>query len=111
MIERIAKTGFYVSLISYVCFWLLDVLRPGFVSRSISVHLFLFATLVFGIWWAVVVKEYTDRPWVQMLCAGAFGIILSVITWTFGEGFGAFRLIVVVTAFFIPLIFWRLIQK
>ncbi len=109
--HSIAKTGFYVSLISYSVFWLLDVVRPGFVARSFSVHLFLLAALIFGIWWAVMVKEYADRPWVQALLAIVLGFFLSVITWGAGVGFGAFRLVVVVVAFFIPLMVWRLIQK
>ncbi len=107
----IAKTGFYVSLISYAVFWLLDVMRPGFVARSFSVHLFLLAALIFGVWWGMTLKEYTDRPWVQILFTAIFGFFLSVITWGVGEGFGALRLVVVVIAFFIPFIVWRLIQK
>jgi hypothetical protein len=107
----IAKTGFYVSLVSYGIFWLFDVVRPGFVSRSFSVHLFLLAALIFGIWWGITVKEYMDRPWAQMPIAIVLGFALSVITWGAGEGFGALRLVVVVITFFIPTLFWRLVQK
>ena len=110
MFERIAKTGFYMSLFSYVAFWMMDILRPGFVSRSFSVHLFLLATVIFGIWWGMTVKDYTDRPWLQMLTTVAFGIILSVITWRFGEGFDALRPLMTLVAFFTPLLFWRLVR-
>jgi len=88
----------------------MDILRPGFVVRSFSVHLFFLATLIFGVWWAVIVKEYTDRPWVQMLAVTTFGIILSVITWLFGEGFGALRLIITLVALLSPFLFWRLLR-
>lgn len=108
--EKIAKTGFYVSLISYVCFWLLDLLRPGFVARSFSVHLFLLAALMFGVWWGMRVKEYTDRPWIQLVIAIVFGILLSVITWNLGVGIGMWRVIVTVFVFFVPATFWRLIR-
>ncbi len=109
--HRIAKTGFYVSLISYLLFWLFDSLRPGFVARSFSVHLFLLGAIGFGIWWGFIVKEYSDRPWAQLLVALILGMGLTVITWVFGEGLGAVRLLIAVTALFIPLLFWRLIRE
>ena len=101
----ISRTGFYVSLISYVVFWVLDILKPGFVARTFSVHIFFLSAIVFGIWWAVVVKEYTERPWFEMLVALVLGILLSVLTWIFGEGLGMFRFLIVLTAFFTPLLF------
>lgn len=108
--EKIAKTGFYVSLISYVIFWLLDLLRSGFVARSFSVHLFLLAALVFGIWWAIVVKEYTERPWVQLAVALSLGILLSVITWNLGTGLGMWRLVVTVMVVGVPVVVWDVVR-
>jgi|GEM_PF-782413 len=107
----ISRTGFYVSLISYIVFWVLDIFQPGFVARTFSVHIFLLSAIVFGIWWAIVVKEYTERPWLEMLFALALGILLSVLTWIFGEGLGMFRLLVVVIAFMTPLLFLRLLRN
>ncbi len=106
----ISRTGFYVSLISYVVFWVLDILQPGFVARTFSVHIFLLSAIVFGIWWAIVVKEYTERPWFEMLVALVLGILLSVLTWIFGEGLGMFRILVVFLALFVPLLVLRLFK-
>ncbi|MBI4713963.1 hypothetical protein HY771_02150 [Candidatus Uhrbacteria bacterium] len=91
MFEIISRTGFYVSIVSYAVFWILDAILPGFVARSFSVHIFLLSAIVFGIWWAISVKEYTQRPWLEILCALVLGILLSVLTWIFGEGFDMFR--------------------
>jgi hypothetical protein len=107
---QISRTGFYTSIISYAGFWILDALRPGFVARSFSIHIFLLSAIVFGIWWAIVVKEYTERPWFEMLVAIIFGILLSVLAWVFGEGFGMFRFLIVIIAFFTPLLFLRLLR-
>ncbi|MBI2475231.1 hypothetical protein HYV69_02270 [Candidatus Uhrbacteria bacterium] len=107
--STISHTGFYVSLISYVVFWILDILKPGFVARVFSVHIFLLSAIAFGIWWAIMVKEYTERPWFEMIIALVMGILLSVLVWIFGEGFGMFRFLVVIIAFFTPLLFLRLV--
>lgn len=109
--HQIAKTGFHVSLISYGLFWLLDVLRPGFVSRSFSVHLFLLAALIFGLWWGIQVKEFTDRPWVQLVVVGILGILFAVLTWFSGSGLGTLRVLITLISLFIPVIFWNLIRK
>lgn len=110
-VQSIAKTGFNVSLISYGFFWMMDLLRPGFVSRTFSVHLFLLSAIVFGMWWGMTVKEYTDRPWIQMLTAIILGIFLSVITWNLGESFGALRVIVCAFTLMVPFLFWRLLLE
>lgn len=108
--ERLAKTGFYISVVSYGMFWVLDTLRPGFVARSFSVHLFLLAALVFGVWWGIIMKEYTDRPWLQLAVAAVLGILLAVLTWNFGEGLGALRLLIAAFAVLIPVFVWQLIR-
>lgn len=110
-IERIAKTGFFISLFSYVVFWLMDALRPGFVARSFSVHVFLLCAIGFGVWWGVKVQSYTDRPWVQMLTAGGFGFILAVITWRLGSGFDLFRPLMTLVALCVPWVVWLLIRR
>lgn len=89
----------------------MDLLRPGFVSRSFSVHLFLLAMIGFGLWWAVVVKTYVDRPWVFLLLSAVCGLVLAVITWVLGAGFGALRFVVVIIAFLVPILFFRLINE
>lgn len=109
--HRIAKTGFYVSLISYLLFWLLDALRPGFVARSFSVHLFLLAALAFGFWWSITVKEYKDRPFLQLAVVFILGIILAVITWIAGDGLGGVRLLIALISLFVPFLFWNFIRQ
>lgn len=52
--RRVARTGFWVSAVSYAVFWACDLARPGFVSRYFSVHVFLIAALAFGAWWTYV---------------------------------------------------------
>lgn len=51
MNETTYKIGFYTYLVAYVGFWLVDGLRPGFVARYVSVHIFLLVTLVFAFLW------------------------------------------------------------
>jgi len=109
--ETIAKTGFLVSLISYGAFWFLDILRPGFVARSFSVHLFLFGAIVFGIWWGMTMHEYANRPWLQFVMVIILGIALAVLTWTFGEGLHALRVLLAVLSACVPFIVWNLLRS
>ena len=66
----IARTGFYVSVVSYLVFLLADLIKPGFVSNYMSVHWFLFAAIVFAVWWSYSqhAGPKSDRPaifWLQ----------------------------------------------
>lgn len=56
---KIFQTAFYTSLISYAVFFAAEILRPGFVSRSFSVHLILLAAIAFGVAWA---WAFSKRP-------------------------------------------------
>lgn len=100
--ERIAKTGFFTSAISYVSFWIVDALRPGFVARYLSVHLFLLAAIIFGAWWTATVREYRDWPFVQYGAATLFGIVFATIAWTLGAGFESYRLLAVLAVLVTP---------
>lgn len=99
-----------MSLVSYLLFWMLDLVRPGFVARFFSVHIFLLGVIVFGVWWGTIVKEYADRPRVQQSIAFACGILCAVITWNLGTAFGGWRLIISVIAFAIPVLALRLMR-
>jgi len=90
----IAKTGFLTSLIAYATLWGADLLRPGFVARYLSVHVFLLAAIVFGIWWLGMLDGWKDRPVIQWLAAAGFGFIAAVITWKTGEGLAEYRILV-----------------
>ena len=106
----IPKTGFLVSLISYLSFWLLDALRPGFVARFFSVHLFLLASILFAIWWVRCDVSAVDHPRLHVVVAGVLGIVLSVLMWNVGEGFGGLRILVCLVALIMPLLILRLIK-
>ncbi len=109
-LEVISRTGFLVAASSYVLFWLLDLAKPGFVSRYFSVHAFLLAAIVFGIWWSAVVRDYTQRPWIESLIALALGLILAVITWGAADGIEGYRLLLTLIVVFIPTIIYVLIK-
>lgn len=98
----ISATGFVVSVSSYVVFWGFDTLRPGFVSRNFSVHLFLLSALFFGVAWTLAGAEQTNTPKRDYLMALIGAMMLSVLTWNLGEGFEAFRILMSVIAFILP---------
>ncbi|EKD67451.1 MAG: hypothetical protein ACD_48C00395G0001 [uncultured bacterium] len=106
----VARTGFIVSLTSYSLFWLCDILRPGFVARFFSVHLFLLGVILFGIWWGATVEEYTDLPRVQHIFLFLSGIFAAAITWNLGDVFGGWRFLVSVVALVAPVLVLRLVK-
>ena len=108
--EQIAQTGFLSCLSSYLIFWSLDLMRPGFVARYFSVHVFLLGVIIFGSWWANVVSEYADHRRVQWFFAGIVGLFLGVITFQRGDIFGIGRTFLSAIAFFVPLLVLRLIR-
>lgn len=108
---RIAKTGFLTSAAAYVLFWLADAARPGFVARYVSVHLFLLAAIVFGVWWTLVVREYRDWPFVQYAAAGIFGILFATVAWRLGAGFESYRLLAVAAAAIAPTVVLSLVRS
>lgn len=99
-----------MSLVSYIFFWMCELLRPGFVSRSFSVHVFLMAIILFGCWWASVVEEYTDRVRLQHTLVIFFGVFLSVIVWQTGRVFDVWRLPLAALCLFVPFLTWRLMR-
>lgn len=110
-LEAIARTGFLTAIISYLAFWLVDVVKPGFVSRYLSVHIFLLAAILFGICWSRTMEEYTERPWLQSLTVVALGFLLAVLTWGVVEDLGIYRLFLVVLAFATPFVVCALIKS
>jgi len=108
--QTISKTGFFVSFFSYGIFFLVDLLRSGFVARFFSVHLFLIATIFFGIWWAMVLNKEKDRVIWQYIMMIFLGSILAIFTWKLGQGFAEMRLLITFLAIFIPLIILQIIR-
>jgi hypothetical protein len=109
-LETIARTGFLVSLTSYTLFWLADAVRPGFVSRYFSVHMFLLATIVFGLWWANVLDTYQHRPRVHVVLAALVGVVLAVLTWGLAPDLGFSHVPVALIALITPTILYTLIR-
>ena len=110
-LEAITRTGFLVSLVSYVIFWLADVAQPGFISRYFSVHVFLLASVVFGLLWASVLEEYASRPMFQVVVALFCGLALAVLTWGLAQDLGVYRVPLSLVSFFTPTILYTLIRS
>ena len=111
MSASIAKTGFLVSIISYLIFFLFDLMRPGFVSRYFSIHLFLLAAVIFGICWVLQMKESKERAWLQYLTSIILGIIFSVMVWKAGGSLDEYHLLIIVIEFFVPLLILSVLRK
>lgn len=104
--NALAKTGFFVSVISYVFFLFADYARPGFVSSVFSVHVFLIPVIVFGIWFALSERDVANVSKLSIVSGVLIRCLLSVmlatIFWTEGEVFGDFRLVLAIVVFLLP---------
>lgn len=109
--EIIARTGFLTSVISYLAFWMFDLMNPGFVSRYFSVHMFLLCTIIFGCWWSIVLDEYTQRPFVHMVVSVTLGLLLAVLTWRSVELLSGYKTALSFIGFVLPILSLRLLQK
>lgn len=110
-IERIAKTGYLTSVVSYGAFWLMDAARPGFVARFFSVHIFLLSAILFGVVWAKTAKATERSGWIWWAVAIPVGLGAAVLTWNLGEGLAEFRVLVTALASIIPLIALSVIRS
>ena len=138
--EPVARTGFFMSLISYVVFLFLDFVRPGFVSRAFSVHLFLAATLLFGAWWSSLYPtiplrplspfrhflvatlifavwwsrfnpQGRSKPFRQSLLAAIFAILAGVLTWNLTASLDDLRGLFFVIVFLGVINLFRLVKQ
>jgi len=113
--NKIAKTGFYISIISYFAFAFFDYLRPGFVSYVFSVHWFLLAAIIFGIIWASNLISEKNQGIIKRIIIEMskfiIGVILFVIIWREGEVFGDFRILLALIGFLIPWISMKLLRE
>ena len=103
--------GFLVSLTSYIVFWLADVVQPGFVSRYFSVHIFLLATVVFGVLWSMVLEEYEQRLLIHVVAAITLGVVLAVLTWDIAVDLEVYRVPLVLLTAVSPTILYALIRS
>lgn len=107
---RIAHTGFVTSIASYLFFWGLEILRPGFVARFFSVHIFLLFTIGFALWWSHTLETYTDHRTAQWWIAVFLGVFLSVLAWQTLSVFELGRGVVSLVVLFVPVLVLRLIK-
>lgn len=58
---HVVATAFQASAVSYLFFWAADAVRPGFVSRYFSVHVFGLLALVSGTLFAVYGEDVGSK--------------------------------------------------
>ncbi len=108
--ETIARTLFLTSVVSFVVFLAADLLRPGFVSRYLSVHWFLGVAILAGLWWAREVKEPNAHAIVQGCVASLCSIAGIAAVWSLHQAFGEYVLVAMILAGLLPFILWRLLR-
>lgn len=109
--ETLSRTIFLTSLISFIVFLGLDLLRPGFVSNTFSVHWFLLVAIISGVWWAVVVKEQKEKKKLQFLFSAVLGLAGAFIVWQFRPDLGDYLVLVLPLALVTPFLVRYLLQK
>ena len=108
----LARTGFVMSVLSLIVFWLSDIVRPGFVSRYFSPHVFAVLAVLFAVWWLRTrTRKSKKRPWMRAVVLTFFSLLFLLICWVCGEGFGAFRILFSILAFFTPWLIVKLIDS
>jgi hypothetical protein len=100
--ETLAWTLFVTSTASFFVFLAADLMRPGFVSRYLSVHGFLLVAVLSGIWWAKIGASVRDRFLLQFGVAGLFGVALAKAAWDLREGLGEYVILTLLLAFVVP---------
>ena len=110
---NILKTAFHTSALSYVIFFLADILRPGFVSATFSVHWLLLAAIVSGMLFAIISDEHQresffGRVW-RWLWQCVFAVVLAVLVWEGLEEVGDLRIFVALVGFCVPWIVPKLL--
>ena len=96
-------TGFVTSVVAYAVLLVAEAVRPGFVSRFLSVHLFLLAALAFAAWELAVTKRYGEWAVLHYFAAILAAPACAYLVWSLGAGFGEFRLVAALFAAFVPI--------
>ncbi|OGL66346.1 hypothetical protein A2856_01460 [Candidatus Uhrbacteria bacterium RIFCSPHIGHO2_01_FULL_63_20] len=107
----VAGCGFAASVTAYLAFWVSELARPGFVSRFLSVHLFLLSAVAFGAWYASRVERYRDWPLIQYGAALALAPIAAYAAWTLGAGFAELRVLAAAGAAVVPVLVVSLVRS
>lgn len=110
MMKTIAKTGFYTFAYSYIGFFFLDIIRPGFVSFHFSVHLFLVLAILFGIATCILYRDeqMADSKWGELFFFLVTGFMLAGLIWREGVVFGDFRFLLAIAPIILAVLSWFL---
>lgn len=84
-------TVFQASVWSYVVFWLADAIRPGFVARTFSVHIFGALALLSGLVLASSPTERRVHRLTRVLVPVMSALVGLVFFWQIGQGLGTIR--------------------
>lgn len=107
----VSGTAFVAFSAAYAAFWAAELVRPGFVSRFLSVHLFLIAAAASGAWHAARARRYRDRPLAQYATAFLLAPLAAYAAWRLGAGFGDGRLLAAALAAAIPVVIVPLLRS
>jgi hypothetical protein len=110
-VEIVLRTVFLTSLISFLVFLTLDLLRPGFVSRTISVHVFLAVAVVSGFFWSHLVKRVEEGKWPVSLFALIFGLAGIFVSWNFRADLSDYLVVVLPLAAIVPFLVIYLLHE
>lgn len=85
--RELLSFAFQVSLVSYLGFYLIENLRPGFVTGYLNLNIFLWAAIVTGVLstiWPMIVPEakeekpppnWKDYVWMILLSLGTVAVV------------------------------------
>lgn len=110
--SAVFRTGYLVSFASFIVFFVLEWLRPGFVTHVFSVHWFLFSAVVFGVLW---MRSLSSTPVTRFQAPAILGvsllsILFAVFAWVNGQPFEDLRLLVTLAAFMVPWVVFGLLK-
>jgi hypothetical protein len=107
--ERIAKTGFFTGIISFIVFFNLDFLIDGFVSHYFSIHWILIITIIFGIWWSSRYTKVRKRAVTNFIFAIILSAFLATVSWSITEIFEEYRVLVTLLVSITPFFLYRML--
>ncbi|MFH1890581.1 MAG: hypothetical protein ABIJ91_03395 [Candidatus Kuenenbacteria bacterium] len=54
LLKKLTEDIFYISLITYIVYFVLELLKEGFISNYFDLNLFLIWTVVFGVLYSIL---------------------------------------------------------
>lgn len=85
-IRELLSFAFQIALVSFLGFYLVESLRPGFVANFFNINIFLWAAIITGVLstvWPMVVSEaktdkkptWKDYVWMILLALGTVAVV------------------------------------